>query len=674
MDRETLREYLSKEYQGAKSFLSEVIHPIFGENYANEQMAEMLDTHPEKRLMAEASGIRSVKKVITLIDSTPLQIFDVMVGDCVLMERNRVGCQRLIRAIMDVHSCAFMLIHYADESQRDWRFSFCSKSGSVSDSSDSRRFTFLLGPGQSCRTAADNFISLYAKRGKLNVTDIESAFSVEALSKEFFGKYKSQYDKFVTYMANPDNGMRKEFVGPDGSEKPIRDYVKRMMGRIVFLHFLQKKGWMGVPEGGEWGNGDREFMLRLFEKATEGQKSDFLDSVLEPLFEALDTNRADVADTFDTGVEGLRRVRIPYLNGGLFERGADDEKPSRFPADYFADLLSMFAQYNFTIDENAPDDAEVGVDPEMLGRIFENLLEDNKDKGAYYTPKEVVQYMCRESLTAYLQNDYEGDDDVREAIRLFVRTHDGAGVAAIAERLVVRLRDIKVCDPAIGSGAFPMGMLREIFLCRTALEGVAADPAAIKRHIIQENIYGVDIESGAVEIARLRFWLSLVVDEKSPETLPNLDFKIMQGNSLLEWYEGFDLRDIADGGGADGTLVFDDDTCNRTLVQEFIRKYFEETDHAERRLLREKIDSAVKGLIVANCPSLRGKVKQLDLRRNSEFFLWHTYFRDVFCRPNLHDRLPLLCLDPRHQAANLLANHFVDVLLAQGEEPRLRVG
>ena len=553
MNKESLKVYLSSCYQGWSSFLNNVIFPIFGEDdYEDGYEAELLDSQPERRQLAAATGIRSIKQVGKMyVGVEPLQIFDVTVSDRVMMERNRVNIQRLIRSVMDQYSCAFMLLHYEDDTRWDWRFTYCRKSGNKEETTDSKRYTFLLGPGQSCRTATENFTALYEKREALEIKDIEDAFNVEALSKEFFGKYKAQYDAFVSYMVKPANGMRQYFIDTDfdhtgmtadkireREEKPIRDYVKKLLGRIVFLHFLQKKGWLGVPAVKEWGEGDREFMLHLFQQASEQQKSNFLDDILEDLFaEGLDRNRSDRDDIYDTKVEGFRNCRIPYLNGGLFERDSLDKKPSRFPASYFDSLLTMLSQYNFTIDENDPNDAEVGVDPEMLGRIFENMLEDNKDKGAFYTPKEIVQYMCRESLIAYLETDIE-DEATKEAIRLFVTTHDASYIGTKASplwgRLEEALRDVKICDPAIGSGAFPMGLLRELFFCRSAIEpNIVENAAKIKLQIIQNNIYGVDIEQGAVEIARLRFWLSIIVDEPSPTTLPNLDYKIMRGNSLL---------------------------------------------------------------------------------------------------------------------------------------------
>ena len=649
MNKESLKEYLSSQYQGWSSFLYNVIFPIFGEDdFEDGFEAELLDSQPERKQLAEATGIRSIKQVgMMYVGVEPLQIFDVTVSDRVMMERNRVNIQRLIRAVMDQFSCAFMLFHYEDDTRWDWRFTYCRKSGNKEETTDSKRYTFMLGPGQSCRTAADNFMALYDKRDSLEIKDIEDAFNVEALSKEFFGKYKAQYEAFVNFMVDPVNGMRQDFIDTDfdptgmtadkireREEKPIRDYVKKLLGRIVFLHFLQKKGWLGVPAGKEWGEGDRDFMLKLFQNATERQKDNFLDDILEDLFaEGLDRNRSDRGDLYDTEVEGFRNCRIPYLNGGLFERDNLDKKPSHFPASYFDGLLTMLSQYNFTIDENDPNDAEVGVDPEMLGRIFENLLEDNKDKGAFYTPKEIVQYMCRESLIAYLQTDQR--EEYKDCIRQFVTTHDAALLGDLKENIDQKLCDVKICDPAIGSGAFPMGLLRELFFCRSAIEpNIVENAANIKRHIIQNNIYGVDIERGAVDIARLRFWLSLIVDEKSPEALPNLDFKIMQGNSLLEQYKGVDLSAMTETkvDSQYGVTIFE---CMLDVYRKNLRdklaEYYACPEHDKKVQLRKDIADIVKQELIEQ--GIRIDFGDLDLSANSQFFLWHTWFHDVFSRP-----------------------------------------
>ena len=650
MNKELLKEYLSSRYQGWSSFLHNVIFPIFGEDdFENGFETELLESQPERKQLAEATGIRSIKQVgMMYVGVEPLQIFDVTVSDRVMMEHNRVNIQRLIRAVMDQFSCAFMLFHYEDDTRWDWRFTYCRKSGNKEESTDSKRYTFLLGPGQSCRTATDNFIALYDKRNSLEIKDIENAFNVEALSKEFFGKYKAQYEAFVNYMVDPTNGMRQHFIDTgfdhtgmaadkirDREEKPIRDYVKKLLGRIVFLHFLQKKGWLGVPASKEWGEGDRDFMLNIFKNANERQKENFLDDILEDLFtEGLDRNRSDQGDLYDTKVEGFRNCRIPYLNGGLFERDILDKKPSHFPASYFNGLLTMLSQYNFTIDENDPNDAEVGVDPEMLGRIFENLLEDNKDKGAFYTPKEIVQYMCRESLIAYLQTDMREED--KECIRQFVTTHDASQLGELKEYIDQKLYDVKICDPAIGSGAFPMGLLRELFFCRSAIEpNIVENAANIKRHIIQNNIYGVDIERGAVDIARLRFWLSLIVDEKSPEALPNLDFKIMQGNSLLEQYKGVDLSTMTEKKiGAGESLTFFDSMLDvyRKNLRDKLTEYYACPEHDKKMQLRKDIADIVKQELVEQ--GIHIDFEDMDLSANSQFFLWHTWFHDVFSRPS----------------------------------------
>jgi hypothetical protein len=193
--------------------------------------------------------------------------------------------------------------------------------------------------------------------------------------------------------------------------------------------------------------------------------------------------------------------------------------------------------------EDSPDDHTVAVDPEMLGHIFENLLEDNKDKGAFYTPKEIVHYMCQESLSEYLCTALQIKDEVaeREAINKLLKDKivDDVLKQEIAE-LEKALDNVKICDPAIGSGAFPMGLLQEIFSVKELIayeRGNKWEPAEVKLNIIQDSIYGVDIEKGAVDIARLRFWLSLVVDEENPRALPNLDYKIVVGDSLISKFD-----------------------------------------------------------------------------------------------------------------------------------------
>ena len=511
-----------------------------------------------------------------------------------------------------------------------------------------KRYTYVFGSDDLLyRTPIERFNFL--KKKGISFENLRTAFSVEALSDEFFDKYREQYADFIQYatgkrfvkvgskweekvLGEPNTALMQAF---NHNEKKIRDYVKKMMGRITFLHFLQRKGWMCE---------DLNYMQNMFENSP--YKNDYLDSVLEPLFFGiLNTKPAEREALFadyDWDKSLLNEWKdIPYLNGGLFERDEEDEPESRFPADYFKRLFQFFSEYNFTIDENDPNDAEVGVDPEMLGKIFENLLEDNKDKGAFYTPKEIVRYMCQESLIAYLETN---TSVAKDKIRKFVLSPED-GVADIPDnkkpKLLTTLEEVKICDPAIGSGAFPMGLLNELLHCREVLSGERYDRAEIKKSIIQNNIYGVDIEKGAVDIARLRFWLSIVVDEETPSPLPNLDYKIMQGNSLIESFMGVDLSKLTyekEYKKDKGEILLFDDEKNRLqkTVSHLLSSYYSCSDHGRKVKLQQDISDTINKQLEAQAydPVILGKLKTINLAENKKFFLWHTWFSDVFSRPS----------------------------------------
>ena len=554
----------------------------------------------------------------------------------------RVGLRNLVKSFINPTWGEFDAALVVFDSGDHWRLSFiCDIKG---ESTSPKRYTYVFGSGDLLyRTPIERFNFL--KKKGISFENLKTAFSVEALSDEFFDKYREQYADFIQYitgkrfvkagskweekvLGEPNAALMQAF---DHNEKKIRDYVKKMMGRITFLHFLQRKGWMC---------GDLNYMQNMFENSP--YKNDYLDSVLEPLFFGiLNTKPAEREALFaDYGWDKslLNEWKdIPYLNGGLFERDEEDEPESRFPADYFKRLFQFFSEYNFTIDENDPNDAEVGVDPEMLGKIFENLLEDNKDKGAFYTPKEIVRYMCQESLIAYLETN---TSVAKDKIRQFVLSPE-EGVADIPEnkkpKLLTALEEVKICDPAIGSGAFPMGLLNELLHCREVLSGEHYDRAEIKKSIIQNNIYGVDIEKGAVDIARLRFWLSIVVDEKTPSPLPNLDYKIMQGNSLIESYKGMDLSrltyDNKDKSHITEYSIFDDDTNQlQRRVTQLLTQYYSCSDHEQKHRLQRDISHAIsQQLELQNFDAdILRELRTLDLAGNDQFFLWHTWFSDVF--------------------------------------------
>ena len=596
---------------------------------------------------------------ISLPDGHVIAIYEVELSDSVIIERNRAGIRNLLLSSWRGMGCSGAFMFCFRQNEAVLRFSYVSESfvfaedGSLTkESTDTKRFTYLLGEGHRSRTAIKQFEDL--KKSALDLKAITKAFSVEALSDLFFKEYKKQYEDIVEFITGkrmvkvnnkweeqttcqPCREIMQEFgLFPD-AEKAVRDYVKKLMGRLVFIQFLQKKGWMGCSAGEAWNDGDKEFVQNLFANTTH--KNTFVDDVLEPLFNDINTKRnGDITSSQNVG----NGIKIPYLNGGLFEKDDYDKTNFPLPAKYMKNLLDFFASYNFTIDENDPDDAEIGVDPEMLGRIFENLLEDNKDKGAFYTPKEIVQYMCRESLVAYLQTDIN-DNQIKDSIRQFVTTYDASVLSEeLKETVDQKLKDVKICDPAIGSGAFPMGLLRELYACRKAIEGIDDETAvSIKTHIIQNNIYGVDIEKGAVDIARLRFWLALIVDEKNPHALPNMDFKIMQGNSLLEQYEGVELsgmslneqkkRKAKKGQAWQATLAFDEKFALDN-IQHAIKEYYLTDDHNAKLSLRSIINENVRSYIInlKGCTlDVQRKIEKLPIP-NDQFFLWHIYFKEVF--------------------------------------------
>ncbi|MFH1670076.1 MAG: Eco57I restriction-modification methylase domain-containing protein, partial [Patescibacteria group bacterium] len=451
------------------------------------------------------------------------------------------------------------------------------------------------------------------------------------------------------------------------------DFAKKLMGQIVFLYFLQKKGWLGVAKGQDWGSGPHDFLRRLANDEY-GKYNNFFNDILEPLFyDTLATDRGHEAwcNTF--------KCRMPFLNGGLFEPlgGYDWKKidiilPNRLfnNTEYVEEgitgtgVLDVFDRYNFTVNEAEPLEKEVAIDPEMLGKVFENLIEDNRRKGlgAYYTPREIVHYMCQESLINYLdtalnpqpviaseaKQSLQHNSEIassqtpllamtppepervpREDIETFVHLGDQAAFYEAARmsgtksyklhlpksiekhaRLIdEKLTDITVCDPAVGSGAFLVGMMTEIVRCRAALTAYFNDihertPYHFKRHAIQNCLYGVDVDLGAVEIAKLRLWLSLVVDEedvKQIKPLPNLDYKIVAGDSLISL--PFKSRKLS-------------------AIEKLKLEFFDETDHDKKAKLKIQIDRQLRETFAASKKSLGYEVH----------FDFHVFFSEVFER------------------------------------------
>lgn len=576
------------------------------------------------------------------------------------------------------------LAAFVSPDQEDWRFSFIKmeyrldKSGgkvrAKQEFTSARRYSYLVGQNENSHTAQSQLLPLLENDEKdPALEDLEDAFSVEKVTREFFEQYRNLFinvkealDKVLTEHLRAKKDFKEKKIEPAG-------FAKKLLGQIVFLCFLQKKGWFGVGRDAGWGSGPKNFLRLLFKKEI-GAYSNFFNDILEPLFyEALAIERPD--DYYSK-----LNCKIPFLNGGLFDPTGDYDwihTDILLPNELFSNsienskgdtgtgILDVFDRYNFTVREDEPLEKEVAVDPEMLGKVFENLLEvkDRKSKGTYYTPREIVHYMCRESLINYLDSELnysplvpaqtgqkklfgkaepeQAGLDIRERKEVVARgeletlirfgetvaEHDSRvashgketkrypyrlpeAVRLNARKLDGALEKIRVCDPAVGSGAFLVGMMGEIVRARKALtnhlnSSEDRSPYAFKRRAIHNCLYGVDIDPGAVEICKLRLWLSLVVDEEDItqiKPLPNLDYKIARGNSLLGVEK--DLYNLR---------LFNE-------LEELKPKYFDETNFERKRKYKEEIDSLISRIT-------EGK-KEFD---------FEVYFSEIFHEKNGFD-------------------------------------
>lgn len=525
------------------------------------------------------------------------------------------------------------LVAFVAPDTEDWRFSLVKMEYAIVETpggrvkaqgqfTPARRYSFLVGKNEATHTAQSRLVPLLEEEvHNPTLQAIEGAFNIETVTKEFFEKYR---DLYLRVKETLDGVIKKDHaIRDDFKSKGVNtvDFAKKLLGQIVFLYFLQKKGWFGVKRKQEWGSGSRHFLRELFEKE-HGPYVNCFNDVFEPLFyEALRLERpGDYYSRFD--------CRIPFLNGGLFDpiNNYDWVDTDIFlPNDIFSNtertaegdvgtgVLDVFDRYNFTVKEDEPLEREVAVDPEMLGKVFENLLEvkDRKSTGIYYTPRTIVHYMCQESLATYLATQLGADvprSDIETLIKFgeTVVEHDTRvqnfgketktysyklpeTVRANASKIDEALKAVRICDPAVGSGAFPVGMMSEIIRTRNALTPhLDASDRTIydfKRHAIQNCLYGVDIDPGAVEIAKLRLWLSLVVDEddiRQIKPLPNLDYKIVQGNSLVSvQHDLFNQQEFSQ-------------------LEQLKPLYFNETNTKKKQEYKRQIDALIDHITSSN--------------------------------------------------------------------------
>lgn len=672
------------------------------------------------------------------------------------MQRNFVA------TLLSKYNLDASLVAFYSDKETSWRLSFVKKELSFSDKgikeqlTPAKRYSYLVGENESVHTAQEFLLKLLdIDDRKITLDDIEKQFDVEKVTKKFFEEYKEKYLELKEFLdKNEDFQTEAKNCDFDSIE-----FAKKLMGQIVFLYFLQKKGWLGVQlvpselsieeynellsksdsvsqnliknyfeisddkyiviktklrmlelqedlinltnifKGSKydmpWGTGKKDFIRCIFNQAQKEHKN-FFDDYLEYFFyKGLNEKR-------ENQYFPLFNCKIPFLNGGLFEplnnyrwSSAHFEiNNSLFSNDDKTGILDFLDLYNFTIDEEEPLEKEIAVDPEMLGKIFENLLDvnDRKSKGAFYTPREIVHYMCQESLANYLVNkvnlnydetiqfikygdvisQYDWEQSINDSKDFIIGKTLYENLINIDDALI----NVKIADPAVGSGAFPLGMLNEIVKLRTNIQSyiliqqelglvniqelygtnhLETDIYKMKLQTIENSIYAVDIESSAVDIAKLRLWLSLIVDypnNQEPQPLPNLDYKIMQGNSLLDEYEGIQLfsdkilnnflknykRNLETKNIKEINIQFNlldnQIDINQQMKQLIIyqTELFKTSDSKKKKELKEHIEDVQLGIIRKSINDFKKEteISNLMKKRQKPWFIWKLEFFDVF--------------------------------------------
>ena len=412
----------------------------------------------------------------------------------------------------------------------------------------------------------------YQASGSIRIA-LGQAFDVEPVTRDFFGEYKRIFESAEQSVTGfPNTALGKE---------NRRSFVQTLFNRLMFVYFLSRKGWLTF-------NGDADYLNAVWRdyQADSGQTNFYDERLRHLFFFGLNNPQSRDLNFKDSFMESIFGT-VPFLNGGLFEQTELDQRGDITVPDAAIEqvLSGLFDRFNFTVMESTPFDIEVAVDPEMLGKVFEELVTGRHDSGAYYTPRPVVSFMCREALKGYL----EGQDTglMSEAIARFVDAQETDSIqVAQARRIADALAQVTVVDPACGSGAYLLGMMQELIELQTALYNAGADAKALydlKLEIIQRNLYGVDIDDFAVNIAMLRMWLSLAIDYEgaTPEPLPNLDFKVVCGDSLLG-------PDPSAGVEVQGTLGQDTEQFRR--LGQLKGEYLRSSDGSKKASLRQDIE------------------------------------------------------------------------------------
>ena len=623
MNNTTLSKIFSKAFDDA-SWL-EVLKSVFGAKLGLlAQPKPILLPNNDKASAAFELGS------FTTADDRIIGLYKIDVQPEVWLERNKVGLRQLLRNIYqyDVDGAIIVFVQ-----QDKWRLSFVSEIKVLNDegevveqATEPKRYTYLLGKAEKVRTPSDRLSKLAGK--SLALQDILNAFSVEALNEEFYKIVQAYFYELVGGKVGKGKKITDYGTGilslpsvPKENRQIYQEFAVRLIGRTVFCWFLKMKK-----------SQHQEALLpeNLLSSKAAKDNSGYYHSILERLFfQTLNTPMDERVDNLPEGAE-----TIPFLNGGLFEPGVYDYynphsvtglsqnlNTLKIDDQWFVKFFEELEKYNFTIDENSVTDVEVSVDPEMLGRIFENLLAEidpdsgetaRKATGSFYTPREIVDYMATESLVQYIHNKTALEQDRLRPIFKMMDQQDLDFTQRETEAILDALDKVKILDPACGSGAFPMGVLQKITQALQKLDPdaewwkkrqVARVSNAIVRKqlkqkleasgveyarkigVIQNSLYGVDIQPVAAEISKLRCFLSLVVDENIDESkpnrgiepLPNLEFKFVTADTLIKLLEDNGQRGLFDN--------YEEMQELEELRNDYIQSYGKKKEQLKKRFL-----------------------------------------------------------------------------------------
>jgi len=632
----------------------------------------------------------------------------IIVAMIKLLDKNIVEKSRYIQRdfskwILQKYSADACLISFFSDDCEDWRFSLVkidykreiTKSGKLKvkeDISPLKRYSYLVGKNEPNHTAQSQLAPLLFDENKNpTIEELTKAFSVEKVSKAFFENYRDltfALEKEIQSLRKKDKILNLNF-----KENKIDnlEFAKKTMGQIVFIYFLQKKNFVGHKflNNNFEKDSPKDFLSSLFNsndtKEYLSYKNFFCD-ILQPLF------YNGFAKKRDNNLFKPLNCFVPFLSSELFEPiNSYDWKNVQIllDNDIFKRILNIFNRYNFTVREEEPLETEVAVDPEMLGKVLENLLPDKEKRltGTFYTPRPVVNYMCNNAIENFLKIHFSNEinnDDIKKIILVldseikqsYPENFFSKSFSKSFSKIDEKLANIYICDPAIGSGAFTVSIMNKVVKIRLLLNSYKNkkdNKYIFKKNFIENCMYGVDIEPSAVETAKLRLYLSLIVDEDDLENLhqlPNLDFKIMQGNSLIDELSNIKLD-----------LNFYSDSLEITSDKPKIEKMIDEIkkikkdliyiqDYEIKNIKKKEINKLIYNILKIKFKSVKNfnsSAKELaselfDAKTKKNFFAWQIYFSEVFSNKGGFD---VIIANPPYKSYGLRG---VDALSSEEKE------